>query len=138
MNELIDDPFEILGVTQDASQEAIRARYLELVKEFPPERDAERFRQIQAAYAAAEDPLRIARGLLQSPDLDDPPAWSDVINEHEKRSPDLNVDFLLSLGNRNERYSSESSLPSSDSSDSDADSTVDENSQQVFVDPAHE
>jgi len=100
MNESIDDPFEILSVTQDASEEAIRARYLELVKEFPPERDPEKFRQIQAAFAAAKDPLKIASRLLQSPNPDDPPEWSDAIDEHEKRPPNLTAEFLLSLGNR--------------------------------------
>lgn len=138
MNESTDDPFEILGVPKNASEAAIRARYLALVKEFPPERDPERFRQIQAAFAAAKDPLHIARHLLQPPDPDDPPEWSDVINEHEKRPPNLAVEFLLSLGNRNERYCCETPQQAIHSSDSVAHSTVDNNSQQVFVDPAHE
>ncbi|MCP4786568.1 MAG: DnaJ domain-containing protein [Fuerstiella sp.] len=136
MNVSIDDPFEILGVSQDASDEAIRARYLELIKEFPPELDPERFRQIQAAYTAAKDPLRIARGLLEPPDIDAPHEWSDVINAHEKRPPNLNVDFLLSLGNRAKDYRSESSEESAPLSNSGADATADETSQQAIVDPA--
>jgi len=124
MNDLTDDPFEILGVSESAGEEAVRARYLELVKEFPPERDPERFRQVQAAYSAAKDPLKIASRLLQFPDLDDPPEWSDAINQHEKRPPNLTAEFLLSLGNRNERYC--------------RGSNVEEDSQQVYVDPAHE
>jgi len=136
MNDLIDDPFEILGVTQDADEAVIRARYLELVKEFPPERDPEKFRQIQDAFRAAKDPLRIARRLLQPPDPNEPPSWSDVIDEHEHRPPKLTVEFLLSLGNRNERYSEDSTQNSDQSAGSKGATTV-ENS-QAFVDPAHE
>lgn len=43
-------PYDVLGVTFEDSDEAIRARYLALVREFPPERNAERFSQIRAAY----------------------------------------------------------------------------------------
>lgn len=138
MNESIDDPFEVLGISRDASEESIRATYLELVKKFPPERDPEKFRQIQAAYAAAKDPLQLAQRLLDSLDPDDIPEWSDAIDEHEKRPPKLKVDFLLSLGNRSDRAASPSSLQRDSSPDSADDSTVNENSQQLFVDPAHD
>ena len=43
-------PYDVLGVKFEDSDEAIRARYLELVRQYPPERNAERFSQIRAAY----------------------------------------------------------------------------------------
>ena len=43
-------PYDVLGVTVDATDEAIRLRYLDLVREYPPERHADRFNQIRAAY----------------------------------------------------------------------------------------
>ena len=44
------DPFQILGLPQDATDDAIRVRYLTLVKEFSPERHPEKFAEIRKAY----------------------------------------------------------------------------------------
>lgn len=93
------DPFSILGVPRDASEETIRARYLELVKEFPPDRAPEKFREIRAAFEAAKDPLLIARRLIEPPD-EDPPRWEDAIEAHRQVPPRMTTAFLLSLGNR--------------------------------------
>jgi hypothetical protein len=93
------DPFAILGVRPDASEAEVRARYLELVKQFPPERDPARFREIRAAFEAARDPLLIARRLITPPD-DVAPSWSDAIEEQKRIPPPLTPSFLLSLGNR--------------------------------------
>jgi curved DNA-binding protein CbpA len=46
----MSDPFAILRVAQDADDAAIRARYLELVRRYPPEQAPERFAAIRAAY----------------------------------------------------------------------------------------
>jgi curved DNA-binding protein CbpA len=48
--ELPADPFAILGVAQDADDDAVRARYLALVREHSPERDPEHFAVIRSAY----------------------------------------------------------------------------------------
>lgn len=93
------DPFATLGVPQDAGEAEIRTRYLELVKRFPPERDPEKFREIQAAFEAARDPLLIARRLIEPPG-DEVPQWSDAIEEQKRIPPPLTPSFLLSLGNR--------------------------------------
>lgn len=93
-------PFRVLGLPVGASQSEVRARYLELIKRFPPEREPEKFQQIQAAFKAAEDPLVLARSLLVPPDPDDAPTWDSVIQRHSKRPPAMQVDFLLSLGNQ--------------------------------------
>jgi DnaJ-class molecular chaperone len=45
-----DDPFAVLGVSPEAGDDEIRRRYLELVREHPPEREPERFAAVRAAY----------------------------------------------------------------------------------------
>jgi len=44
------DPYETLGLPADADDDAIRRRYLELVRQFPPEQAPERFAAVRAAY----------------------------------------------------------------------------------------
>jgi curved DNA-binding protein CbpA len=54
----MNDPYEIFGLTADASEAEIRQRYLELVRQYPPDRAPERFAEIHAAYDALRDPAR--------------------------------------------------------------------------------
>lgn len=49
------DPYSVLGVAPEADDEAVRRRYLELVREFPPERHPERFAAVRAAYERLKD-----------------------------------------------------------------------------------
>src|SRR5437016_799511 len=49
------DPYEILGLPDDAGDEVIRNRYLELVREFTPERSPEKFAAIRTAYESTRD-----------------------------------------------------------------------------------
>jgi curved DNA-binding protein CbpA len=49
------DPFTVLGVGEDADDGEIRRRYLALVRDFPPDRAPERFREYRAAYEALGD-----------------------------------------------------------------------------------
>lgn len=51
------DPFEVLGLSREAGDADIRRRYLELVREFPPDRAPERFAAIRAAYDELRDPV---------------------------------------------------------------------------------
>ena len=46
------DPFLILGVDEDASDDEIKQRYLALVRSFPPDREPERFQTYRAAFEA--------------------------------------------------------------------------------------
>lgn len=46
------DPYRILGVPVTAGDEAIRAAYLALIRDCPPERDHRRFERVRAAYVA--------------------------------------------------------------------------------------
>lgn len=49
------DPFTVLGVDEDAGDAEIRRRYLALVRDFPPDRAPDRFRDYRAAYEALSD-----------------------------------------------------------------------------------
>jgi curved DNA-binding protein CbpA len=49
------DPYAVLGVEPDADDETIRRRYLELVKQFPPERQPEKFAAVRGAYERLKD-----------------------------------------------------------------------------------
>ena len=51
------DPYEVLGVSADATEEQIRQRYLALVREFPPEQEPKRFAEIREAYDQLRDPV---------------------------------------------------------------------------------
>jgi curved DNA-binding protein CbpA len=52
----MSDPYEIFGLNSDAGENEIRQRYLELVREFPPDRAPDRFAAIHAAYDSLRNP----------------------------------------------------------------------------------
>jgi curved DNA-binding protein CbpA len=64
----MNDPYETLGLSTDAAEAEIRKRYLELVREFPPDRAPERFTAVHAAYEALRDPARRLHAQLFHPD----------------------------------------------------------------------
>jgi len=99
------DPFAVLGISPDANEAEVRARYLELVKQFPPERDPDKFHEIREAFDAAKDPLAVARRLIAPPDCT-VPQWSDLLEAQSRNPPRLSVPLLLSLGNRAENVPS--------------------------------
>ena len=49
------DPYAVLGLPPDSDDEAIRRRYLELVRRFSPEHHPERFAAVRAAYESLRD-----------------------------------------------------------------------------------
>jgi curved DNA-binding protein CbpA len=51
----MSDPYAILGLPPDSDDEAIRRRYLQLVREFSPERHPEKFAEIRRAYDSLKD-----------------------------------------------------------------------------------
>ena len=54
----MSDPYEVLGLANDADETEIRRRYLELVRQSPPDREPERFAAVRAAYDEVRDPAR--------------------------------------------------------------------------------
>jgi curved DNA-binding protein CbpA len=51
----MDDPYKTLGLPADADDETIRRRYLELVRQYPPEHAPEQFAAVRAAYESLRD-----------------------------------------------------------------------------------
>jgi curved DNA-binding protein CbpA len=67
-------PYEILGVTVDASDVEIKQAYLQKVKDNPPDRDQEQFQIIHTAYTSIKDSKsRMSYALFNvpTPDFDD-------------------------------------------------------------------
>ena len=62
------DPREVLGVSQDAGEEEVRAAYVRKGKEHPPDRSPEEFERIRDAYDSLRDPRRRMRDRLLSVD----------------------------------------------------------------------
>jgi curved DNA-binding protein CbpA len=54
----MSDPYDVLGLPSDADEAEVRRRYLELVRENPPDRAPERFAAIRSAYDEVRDPKR--------------------------------------------------------------------------------
>ncbi|MBF0285026.1 MAG: J domain-containing protein [Magnetococcales bacterium] len=61
------DPYFVLGLSDDADDEAVRQAYLRGVRTFSPDRHPERFQEIRAAYEALQDPRRRAAWRLFHP-----------------------------------------------------------------------
>lgn len=53
--------YEALGIAPTATHEEVRRAYARLVREHPPEKAPERFKQVRAAYEALSDPATRAR-----------------------------------------------------------------------------
>ncbi len=92
------DPYEVLGVSADATEEQIRQRYLALVREFPPEQEPKRFAEVRAAYDQLRDPVAsMERRLfnLTAVDTFDTLLAAERQRQRGKRLP---TSVLLSLG----------------------------------------
>lgn len=61
------DPFTVLGSTEDAGDEAIKRRYLALVRAYPPDREPERFQTYRRAYEAIRGPRQRLEAKLLNP-----------------------------------------------------------------------
>jgi len=91
----ITDPYIVLGLVAGASQDEIRERYFALVREHPPEQDAEAFKIIRAAYEKLRSESAQAETDLFL--LQPPPPWQ---LQDELVEPDLDLhpeDVLTAL-----------------------------------------
>jgi curved DNA-binding protein CbpA len=93
-----DSPHRILGVAANAGADEIRAAYLAKVRQFPPDRDPERFREIHAAYELLNDPLNRARVLVAPPK--DKPNLRQLVEAAESQLVRIPPRSLLALGNQ--------------------------------------
>jgi len=94
------DPYEILDLSPQSDDVAIRRRYLELVRRHPPDRDPQRFAAIRRAYEELRDPQKRMESRLFRVKTDDSldAIVADVRGRfHTARIP---TDTLLSLAER--------------------------------------
>src|SRR5271157_5746530 len=56
VEQVVLDPYQVLGLTRQATPEEIKKAYFARVREFPPEREPDKFKQIRAAYDALRTP----------------------------------------------------------------------------------
>lgn len=45
-----NDPYAVLGIERTSDEAAIKRAYFRLVREYPPEREPEKFQELRAAY----------------------------------------------------------------------------------------
>lgn len=91
------NPHETLGLPDGANEAQIRSRYLELVREFPPDRAPEKFAEIRAAFDALRDPVtQLQRQLFSLTTHDSLESLQHDILERLRTAP-LPVAVLLSL-----------------------------------------
>jgi DnaJ domain len=62
-----EDPFAVLGLDENADDDAVKRRYLALVRAYPPDREPERFQALREAYEAVRGQReRLERKLLHT------------------------------------------------------------------------
>jgi DnaJ domain len=98
MNVTFSNAHQVLDVKPGATADELRKAYLNLVRQHPPDRDPDKFRDIHAAYQMLNDPIVLATALL-TPSRD-MPDLAKVIADAEKIRPRLATLNLLALGNQ--------------------------------------
>jgi curved DNA-binding protein CbpA len=96
----VQDPYTVLGLPGNAGEAEIRSRYLELVRQFPPEREPKQAAVIRAAYDAIRDPLvRLNHQLF---DVKSPQTLDSIAAEQSPsiRNRRFSTQDLLALGRR--------------------------------------
>jgi curved DNA-binding protein CbpA len=67
------DPYRVLGLSPTASQVDIKRAYFDLIRQYPPETEAEKFKIIRAAYEKLKDVKRRTETDIFRPQP--PPPW---------------------------------------------------------------
>jgi curved DNA-binding protein CbpA len=82
---MTSDPYTVLGVPPESDDAAIRKRYLELVRQYPPEHYAEKFAAVRAAYEKLRDlDSRVRHRLFEQGKRD---SIEEIIEEIACRTP---------------------------------------------------
>lgn len=51
------DPFEVLGISKDASDRQVSKAFLAMARKYPPDRHPEEFARVQRAHKTLRDPV---------------------------------------------------------------------------------
>ena len=96
----MSDPYTILGLATDSTDDAIRRRYLALVRTSTPERAPERFMEIRQAYEKLRDPISRLRYQVFELSKDD--SLDAIIADAKASIPRrrVSVATLLSMGRK--------------------------------------
>ena len=96
----MNDPYLVLGLPPDSDDTTIRKRYLELVKQHPPERDPEKFREVREAYDQLRDLTTRVRHRLF--DQQSPHSLDKLLEEMACQTPRrrLSLKALLAMTRR--------------------------------------
>jgi DnaJ-class molecular chaperone len=77
------NPFLVLGASVTATDAELRARYLDLIRQHPPEAQDGRFEEIAAAYALVKTPS--ARGEWRATSMEPPADTAEATAAHWMR-----------------------------------------------------
>lgn len=93
----MQDPYATLGLPADSDDDAIRRRYLELVRQYPPERHPEKFAAVRKAYDSLRDlDTRLRYRLFEAGKNDTLELLIEEVACQNSR-PRVSLDRLLSL-----------------------------------------
>lgn len=94
----MNDPWEVLGVAPSVDDAALRQRYLELVRQHPPDQCPAEFAEIRAAYDQLRDPVsRLKRDIFEVENYD---SLDSIIADVRRRlrGARIPLETLMSLG----------------------------------------
>ncbi len=94
----MNSPYQILGVSELATDADIKQAYLQQVKQNPPERDPVRFRQIQQAFDKIKDEdKRLRHALFHLPEVEFDTLLEQAFSQDGPMQPLPAEDFLKLL-----------------------------------------